>query len=100
MKTRERNKNLKTIKQLTENERNKIDAEFKRIYKLINAIKEKKYIGLKDNEFEMIIKNANKNLDEIAKTTDGYWAKYIVLTDKYIGLKTRNMGIWAKLKFN
>ena len=44
-----------------------------------------------------IIENANKDLDKISETREGYWAKYIVITNEYIGLKTR--GKFFKLFF-
>ena len=97
MKIRKRNKHLKTIKQLTKEEKNKIDLEFRRIYKLLSMIKKDEYNQLKQFEFEEIIENANKDLDKISETREGYWAKYIVITNEYIGLKTR--GIFFKCKF-
>lgn len=97
MKMKKRNKHLKTIKQLTKEEKNKIDLEFGRIYKLLSTIKEDEYNQLKEFEFEEIIENANKDLDRISETEEGYWAKYIVITNEYIGLKTK--GNLFKCKF-
>ena len=94
-----RNKNLKTIKQLSEKEKNKIEVEVTRIWKILKIIKKDKFNQLKNNEFEDIIKNTNNSLDRISTTKEGYWAKYIVLTNEYVGIKNRNNGIWGKLYF-
>ena len=92
-----RNKNLKTIKQLSKEEENKISLEFKRIYDLLFMIKKDEHNQLKEFELEEIIENINKDLDRISETREGYWAKYIVITNEYIGLKTR--GNFFKCKF-
>ena len=97
MKTRERNKYLKTIKQLTKEEKSKINSEFLRICKTLSMIKEDKYNQLKEFEFEEIIENANKDLDRISKEREGYWAKYIIVTNEYAGLKTK--GNFFKCRF-
>ena len=92
-----RNRNLKTIKQLSKEEENKISLEFKRIYDLLFMIKKDKHNQLKEFELEEIIENINKDLDRISETEEGYWAKYIVITNEYIGLKTK--GNLFKCKF-
>lgn len=97
MKIRERNKYLKTIKQLTKEEKSKINSDFLRICKTLSMIKEDKYNQLKEFEFEEIIENANKDLDRISKEREGYWAKYIIVTNEYVGLKTK--GNFFKCRF-
>jgi hypothetical protein len=50
-----RNKNLKTIKQLSKEEENKISLEFKRIYDLLFMIKKDEHNQLKEFESKEII---------------------------------------------
>ena len=84
-----RNKHLKTINQLTTEEKEKISKEFYRIVNLIAKIQEDEHNQLKDNEFKAILKNIDMDLENIAKTEAGYWAKYIFIDNEYISVKAK-----------
>lgn len=88
-----RNKFLKTVNQLTTEEKEKISKEFYRIVDLIVKIKEDKYNQLIDDEFKTILKNINMDLENISKTEAGYWAKYIFLNDEYISVRAKGKHI-------
>lgn len=88
-----RNKFLKTYKQLSEEEKEKISMEFQRISCLITEIKKDEYKQLLDGEFENIISSIDSNLEEISKSEDGFWAKYIVIDKNYIAIKVRGQYI-------
>ena len=88
-----RNKFLKTVNQLTIKEKEKISEEFYRIANLIIEIKKDKYEQLSNGEFETILKNIDMDLENIAKTEAGYWAKYIFIDNEYISVKAKGKHI-------
>ena len=96
-----RNKFLKTVNQLTTEEKSKISKEFYRIVNLIAKIQEDKHSQLKDNEFKTILKNIDMDLENISKTEAGYWAKYIFINKEDVTVRARNkhictVKIWYK----
>ena len=88
-----RNKYLKTINQLTTEEKEKISKEFYRIVNLIAKIQKDEHNQLKDNEFKAILKNIDMDLENIAKTEAGYWAKYIFINKEDITVRARGRHI-------
>ncbi len=80
---------LKTANQLNEDEKKRISKEYDNICSLLINIFKDEYNQLLDGEFENIIKAIDANLDEIAKTEDGNYAKYIHIENDYIAIKTR-----------
>lgn len=88
-----RNKFLKTVNQLTIKEKEKISEEFYRIANLIIEIKKDKYEQLSNGEFKTILKNIDMDLENIAKTEAGYWAKYIFIDNEYISVKAKGKHI-------
>ena len=98
-----RNKHLKTVNQLTTEEKEKISEEFYRIANLIIEIKKDKYEQLSNGEFKTILKNIDMDLENIAKTEAGYWAKYIFINKEDITVRARGkhictVKIWYKNK--
>ena len=92
-----RNKHLKTVNQLTTEEKEKISAEFYRIANLITEIKKDKYEQLSNGEFKTILKNIDMDLENIAKTEAGYWAKYIFINNEYVSVRAKGRHI-CKIK--
>lgn len=88
-----RNKFLKTVNQLTIKEKEKISEEFYRIANLIIEIKKDKYEQLSNGEFKTVLKNIDMDLENIAKTEAGYWAKYIFIDNEYISVKAKGKHI-------
>lgn len=93
-KPRDRNKNLKTLKQLSEYEKGIIIKEFNGIYDLFSMIKEDKYNQLRENDFKYMIESSNRSLDMISEKEEGFYAKYLILTEKYIELKVKGKHIY------
>ena len=88
-----RNKFLKTVNQLTIEEKEKISTEFHRIANLIIEIKKDKYDQLSSGEFKTILKNIDMDLEDIAKTEAGYWAKYIFINNESISVRAKGKHI-------
>lgn len=93
-----RNKFLKTVNQLTTEEKEKISTEFYRIVDLIAKIKEDKHNQLIGDEFKTILKNIDMDLENISKTETGYWAKYIFINKEDITIRAKGKHI-CTLKF-
>ena len=71
----------------------KISAEFYRIANLIIEIKKDKYEQLSNGEFKTILKNIDMDLENIAKTEAGYWAKYIFINNEYVSVRAKGVHI-------